>query len=263
MLFSLFLKPLLALILLAIITSLLSPIVMWKKLSYFGDAMSHSMILGLVMSINMPYGTTVITIFFALLFILLFNFLIYKNFFNQGSIIMMITYFCLSLAIIINDISAKKYNFNAFIFGDILTINQQDLAILLILSCVVVVYLLYFFDKILLIIINQDLAYLQKIPVNFLNIANTMLLGIVIAIAVKIVGVFLVTALLIAPACLARIFAKSPKQMLFFSLIFAISLSICGICIAFSCNLSLAATIIFCMVLIFFVSIALKTIMSK
>ncbi len=252
MLIAILLKPFLALLLLSLVTSLFGPVVLWQKLTYFSDAMAHSLILGLVLANFLPNQQNLILLLFVLFFIIIINFLIYKNFFQHTAIIMVVAYFCISLAFLINDISMQKFNFNTLLMGDVLAINSQDILILLIIALFSLGYLYYFFNDILFIVINEDLAKTQHIAVAKIKFCTTIVLGLLIAFALKIVGVFLVSALLILPACIAKIFAKSPQQMLFFSLLFSLSLTFVGIAIASQYNLSIAPTLTLTMIGCFF-----------
>jgi len=252
MLIAILLKPFLALLLLSLSTSLFGPVVMWQKLTYFSDALAHSLILGLVLANFLPGYQNLVLLFFVLFFIIAINFLIYKNFFQHTAIIMIVAYFCISLAFLINDVSANKFNFNTLLMGDVLATNNQDLIILLVITLLALAYLYYFFNDILFIVINEDLAKTQQIKVEKIKFCTTIVLGLLIAFALKTVGVFLVSALLILPACIARIFAKSPRQMLFFSLLFSLALTCLGITCASYYNLSLSPTLVLMMIACFF-----------
>ena len=252
MLIAILLKPFLALLLLSLGTSLFGPIMLWQKLTYFGDALAHSLILGLVLANFLPNYQNLVLLFFVLFFIIAINFLIYKNFFQHTAIIMIVAYFCISLAFLINDISINKFNFNTLLMGDVLATNNQDLIILLAIVLCSLGYLYYFFNDILFIIINEDLAKTQQVNVEKIKFCTTVVLGLLIAFALKIVGVFLVSALLVLPACIARIFAKSPRQMLFFSLLFSLTLTCFGITCASYYNLSLSPTLVLMMIACFF-----------
>jgi zinc transport system permease protein len=252
MLIAILFKPFLALLLLSLITSLFGPIVLWQKLTYFGDAMAHSLILGFVLANFLPNYQHLVLLLFVMFFIITINFLIYKNFFQRSVIIIIVAYFCISLAFLINDISINKFNFNTLLMGDVLASNTQDLLILFTISLFSLGYLYYFFNDILLIIINEDLAKTQQISVEKVKFCTTIILGFLIAIALKIVGVFLVSSLLILPASIAKIFAKSPQQMLCFSMLFSLSLTIIGIIFASYYNLSLAPALVLVMIGCFF-----------
>ena len=61
--------------------------------------------------------------------------------------------------------------------------------------------------------VDAELAFVEGVPVTAVRLAFMLLLAVVVALAMKIVGVLLVTALLIIPAAAARSLARSPEQM--------------------------------------------------
>jgi len=61
--------------------------------------------------------------------------------------------------------------------------------------------------------VHADLAFVEGVPVTRVRIAFVLLLAVVVALAMKVVGILLVTSLIIIPAAAARRFARTPEQM--------------------------------------------------
>ena len=141
----LLLIPTSILILIAIANSLFGVFVLWKKLAYFGDGLSHSMLLGLIIGVIFNLNQLMITVFFGLFFALLVAFLAKIKYFSKDLIIAISSYFCMALALIISDVRNKNLNFNSYIFGDILTTNVQDLIALSLITILVVFYVILAF----------------------------------------------------------------------------------------------------------------------
>jgi zinc transport system permease protein len=78
---------------------------------------------------------------------------------------------------------------------------------------IVLATLAYLWQSLLRITVHGELAQVEGVPIRKIEGAYLTLLAIVVAIAIKIVGVLLITALLIIPAAGARFWAKSPEQM--------------------------------------------------
>jgi len=160
---SFLLQPFFAVILVAISCSLLGVFVLWKKLFYFGDAMSHAILLGLVLgaffNIDQAISLTIFAIFFAFVSQLLSR----TQYFSRGLIVMILSYFCIACAIIFNDLTLKDFNFNSYIFGDILSVGSLEVQYLAAIALVVIFYVIFSFKKILLINLNHDLAKISGI----------------------------------------------------------------------------------------------------
>jgi len=88
-------------------------------------------------------------------------------------------------------------------------------------SCVLVV-LIFFWQSLFASTINHELAQAEGMKPEQANIIFMLLMSAVIAIAMKIVGVLLITSMLIFPAAIARRFANGPEQMAFLAVIIGI-----------------------------------------
>ncbi len=259
----LLLIPTLILILITIANSLFGVFVLWKKLAYFGDGLSHSMLLGLIIGVIFNVNQLLITIFFGLFFALLVALLAKIKYFSKDLIIAISSYFCMALALILSDIRGKNLNFNSYIFGDILTSNGQDLIALSLITLIAVIYVILAFKKILLININEDLAKIAGIRVDFWNFSFLILLSLIIALSTKIVGVFLMTALLVLPAAIARNLSFRPLTMMMISPIIGILFAIISLITSFHYDLSVAPTMILGLSVAFIFSLFLKKSLIK
>jgi zinc transport system permease protein len=61
--------------------------------------------------------------------------------------------------------------------------------------------------------VNEELARAEGVPVDFVRLAFMLTMAFTVAIAMKIVGIVLLTALLIIPAAAAQPFSRTPAQM--------------------------------------------------
>ena len=115
-----------------------------------------------------------------------------------------------------------KIDLIGYLFGDILTINPQDIIIIYLLAFITIGWIYFNWHALILRCIDTDLAKSQNINTKKLDLCFTILLSLIIVTAVKIVGIILITSLLIIPAASARNLSSSPIQMVLFSLIFGI-----------------------------------------
>lgn len=256
-------KPFLALILITTSCSLLGVFVLWKKLSFFGDGLSHSILLGFVLGAVFNVNQIISLLIFSVFFAFLVNLISKSRYFAKDTIIAIISYFSIALAIILNDFFIKNLNLGSYVFGDILAVDNTDLIALSIITFIAIFYIIFSFRKILLININADLAKVEGIKIAFWNISFLILLSLIIALSIKIVGILLMTALLILPAANARIFATSAKQMLILSFIFGGITAIASFEVANYHNLPIGPSIIMGFCLVFVINLLIKNVGSK
>ena len=256
-------NPFFAIILIAISSSLLGVFVLWKKLSYFGDALSHSILLGLVLGAIGELNQISAIIFFACVFAFLVRLISQNRYFSKDVIVMILSYFCVATSVILNDLWLKNFSFTSYIFGDVLTVGNIDICALAAITLVTIFYVIFAFKKLLLINTNQDLAQIEGIKIELWNLSFLILLSVAIALSARIVGVFLMTALLILPAAIARIFSSTAKQMMLLSPIVATVIAALSFKAATIYDLTISSAIVVIFSLIFIGSLGAKKMSSK
>lgn len=236
----------LALIFIAISTSLFGVFVLWKRLSFFGDAISHSILLGAALGAIFSLEQNFSLTFFALLFALLVNYAGNTHMFSKDTIIAISSYFCVALALLLNDFLGRELDFSNYVFGDIANVTPTDLTNLAVIATISIIFTFFAFKKLLLINISNDLARIENIKIERWNLCFIILLTLTIAVCVKIVGVLLMTALLIMPAAIARLFSHNALSMLLNSLFVGIIVCTASGLISTNFNISVnALTILF------------------
>ncbi|MCE3255265.1 MAG: znuB [Rickettsiaceae bacterium] len=228
----------------AIATSLIGVFVLWKRMAYFGDAISHSAIFGLgiatIISVQPIYGIIFCSIIFCFLIFILNS----KRLYSFDSIIGIVSCALVALGMILLSIFPSEIDVEDYLFGDLINLQIQDLALIYLVAIITSISIGCWFKKLLLATINSDLAKISGIPVEKLELKFLLLTALVVACLVKIVGIFLITSMIIMPAAIARNFAKNPLQMLLIALIVAVLIIIIGLFFALSFNFPTGPSII-------------------
>jgi len=139
----------------------------------------------------------------------------------------------------------------SYLFGNILSITTQEVFIAAVLFTVVMVLLGLFFNDLLAITFNEDLARVSGISTNNINIVLVMLTALSVVLAMKLVGIMLISSLLILPAVSALQLARSFRTCLLLSALQGGCSVIVGIFISFLSNLPTSATIVFVNLILF------------
>jgi zinc transport system permease protein len=221
-------------LLLAVVVGPLGSVVVWRRMAYFGDTLSHAALLGVALAIaadQLPMaGVVLIGVFIAVLL----SWLEKQRDLSTDTLLGILSHSALALGLIVfSVIQSQGYNINlmSYLFGDLLAVNQSDL----LLMCGAAIIILVVFSQLLPSLIslsvllpslislsvNEELARIDGVAVERVRFIFMLLLALVIAVALKVVGILLITALLIIPAATARLFVHSPKQMVVSSAILA------------------------------------------
>ncbi len=226
----------------AAIAGLLGSFVLWKNMAYFGDALSHSALLGITIGILFHFNLTIAVVFIATVFAIAFSY--NKSRYSNDTMLGILSYSALSMAIILASYTQIKMDLISYLFGDILAINHQDLYCLILCAIIIIAWIYYNWSKLVLLCISPELLRAEGVNIHSLNLGFSLILALFVAISFKIVGILLITAMLIIPAAAALAISKSPLQMVIYAMIIGCFSVITGIIIAMSLDLPTGPSII-------------------
>lgn len=160
---------------------------------------------------------------------------------------------------------AKSYGANLFniLFGNINSISAQDVMIIASLSIIVISLLLVKWRTIILVFIDEVSAKLRGINVTFYKYFTTILISVMIALAVKVVGVLLVATMLALPIVSASLFSSNLKKVVLMSIVMAIISFEGGIMASYVFDLPASALIVFISLLELIISSIIKIIRGR
>lgn len=192
-------------------------IVLWRRMAYVGDATAHAAILGIALSLtwHIPMFWAVFGISLAVGGVV---YLLTSRRFSSDAVLGVMSHGALALGIVILSLVPQSgIDPMAYLFGDILSLTWPDLALMAIVALISLGLVIARWTAILTTTLNEDLAYASGINPRVENAVVTIALALLIAVAIQIVGVLLVSALLIIPAATARPLAKTPEHMAWFA----------------------------------------------
>jgi len=198
----------------AIVTGPLGCFLVWRRMAYFGDTMAHSGLLGIalgfLLGINLVVGILAIGIVIAVLLALLQR----QHRLAIDTLLGILAHTTLSLGLVVIGLMPwVRADLVGYLFGDILAINRTDLMWVWGGGIVIMAVLITLWRPLLATTVHEDLAKAEGVRVTLVRIIFMVLIALVIAVAMKIVGILLITALSIIPAAAARRFSRSPEQM--------------------------------------------------
>jgi zinc transport system permease protein len=207
-------RALLAGIGIALLAGPLGSLMIWRRMAYFGDTLAHSTLLGLslalLLQINIYFGLVGVSLLVACLLASLTK----QKWLANDAILGILSHSTLAIGLIAaTAIRGVRVDLLSYLYGDILAVNLQDLMWIFIVVVAVLITVAYLWRWLLSATIESDLARCEGVPVEFTSWSLIIMLALVFAVAIKLVGVLLITALLIIPASAARRFAKSPESM--------------------------------------------------
>jgi zinc transport system permease protein len=252
-----FMRALIAGIGIAIVTGPLGCLVIWRRLSYFGDTLAHSALLGVTLayafSINISLSVFIISGTVALLLISLQK----RTKLAGDSLLGLLAHSSLAIGLVlIGFLSSIRFDLMGLLFGDILAVTTQDILIIWFGGLIILGILFYIWKSIFAATVNYDLAAAEGMKPDLSNFIFTILLAGVIAISIKMIGALLITGLLLIPAATARSLSNNPFQMVILSILVGITSVITGLFGSLELNTASGPSIVVAALVLFILSIS-------
>jgi len=211
-------RALVAGLIIAAVAGPLGTFVVWRKMAYFGDTLSHSALLGIAMGILLGLHTSLTMLLVCLAIAVLVVWMDRRQKLSHDTLLGIFAHSSLSLGLVaLSLVEGLRIDLMSYLFGDILAVSDHDLMLILAGSLLVLIVLMLIWRPLLTMTIHEQMARVEGIPVDMIRLVFMMLLATVVAVAMKLVGVLLITSLLIIPAATARSFSRAPEQMAMYS----------------------------------------------
>lgn len=213
MLIELLLAPLLAGCAVALVAGPMGAFVVWRRMAFFGDTLAHGALLGAALSlgvgISLYPGVVVVCLLLALLLVALQQ----QHHLASDTLLGIVAHTTLAAGVIAVMQTDVQVDLFAFLFGDLLAVQWSQLAWLWGGSALIVIMVVAHWRSLLSITVSEDLARVEGVPVLRTRLVLMLLLALLIAGAIRTVGVLLITSLLVIPPAAARRLAATPERM--------------------------------------------------
>lgn len=208
------LRALLGGLVVALIAGPLGAFVVWRRMAYFGDTLAHSALLGVGLGFLVGISTNLTVIFVCLILATLLVLLQGQRRLASDTVLGILAHSALSLGLVaISFLEGVRVDLMAYLFGDILAVSWDDLRWMFTGGLAALALLALLWKPLLAITVHEDLARVEGRPVRLVSLGFMLLMALVIAVAMKLVGMLLITALMIIPAASARRLSSTPEQM--------------------------------------------------
>jgi zinc/manganese transport system permease protein len=177
-----------------------------RQLSFFSDALGHSALLGITAAILLGLHPTLVLVPFAVLFALAVDRLARRSRLPTDALLNIVYSSSLALALLVlSRVRSYRGGIEQLLFGDILGVTWLDLGLILLLLLVCGGYLVLSRRSQILLTLDEPLAISRGVAAGRHRLLFIVLLAVVVAISIKAVGVLLISAFVVIPACASRL----------------------------------------------------------
>lgn len=209
-----FLRALIAAVGVALVAGPLGCFIVWRRMAYFGDTLAHSALLGVALGVLLGVqpvlgvGATVVTL--ALVLVGLQQ----QRQIATDTLLGILAHSGLALGLVaLSFLPGVRVDLLSYLFGDVLAVGRPGLLQIYLGGAAALTALILIWRPLLMATLHEDLARAEGVAVLRIRLVFMLTIAVVIAVAMKIVGILLITSLLILPAATARLIARGPQSM--------------------------------------------------
>jgi zinc transport system permease protein len=232
-------------LLISVLCALFSVFVVLKRFSFIGVGISHSAFGGVSLGYLLGLDPTLMAVLFSAMIALLIGFTKRRGRLHEDTAIGIFFSLTMALGILFIGLSGR-YNVDLFgyLFGNILAITRGDLTVIAILSPVIFVLLCSVFKELLFLSFDEEVAEVSGVAVAPVYYFFLLAMAVTIVIAIKLIGIVLVSAMLVLPAATARQMVDGYRSMVWWSIGLAVSSTVAGLFLSYYLDLASGATIV-------------------
>ena len=245
-------------LIMVVIAAPMGCLMVWQRLAFLSDTLGHAAVmgvgLGLLLEVTPVFGVLAV----ALLIVFALN---RVNSFNSAlseTTLAIISHTGLAGGIIlVGLLPAQAVNLEAILFGDLLATTRADLTRLLITTVVLLLLLLHHWRSFVAVSVSREIAQAEGIEVRKVQLLMYIMIALLVAVMMKVMGVLLIAAMLVIPTSSARLFSRSPEQMVAVSALYGLGALAGGISSSFHFDWQTGPAIVVSATLLLLITLAI------
>ncbi len=256
--------PLLAGVLLAMISGPLGSFVVWRRMAFFGDTLAHGALLGITFGVLTDINLTLALVLGSLVLALLLLPLEKRSRLSSDTLLGIVSHSTLAIGLVTLSLAQGiRVDLMGYLFGDLLAVGSADVLWILLAVIVVAGLMIWQWRGLLAATVSSELAAIEGYAVGRLNLLLILMLAVIVALAMKVVGILLVSALLIIPPAAARSLSRSPLQMALLASGCGISAVLLGLWASFHWDTPAGPSVVVAATLLFVLSLGVQNLRTR
>ncbi|MEH6783049.1 MAG: zinc ABC transporter permease subunit ZnuB [Alcanivorax jadensis] len=210
----LLLPPLFAGLAVALVSGPMGAFVVWRRMAFFGDTLAHGALLGAALGLALDISLYLAVVAVCLGLAGALTALQHQQQLASDTLLGIVAHTTLALGVIAISLQEGiQVDLFAYLFGDLLAVGWRDALALWAGAILILLLMLWQWRSLLSITVSEELAQVEGVAVQRTRLLLMLLLALLIAGAIRTVGVLLITSLLVIPAASARRLTHTPAQM--------------------------------------------------
>ena len=250
--FSFIVRALIAAVIVGIVCSVLGAYVVLRGMAFFGDALAHTILPGVVIAFLLGWPLAVGALIMGILAALGIGVLTERGALKEDTAIGVIFAGLFALGIALLSMSGNyTIDLSHFLFGNLLGVSTSDLWVIAGLGAIVLLTIFMFYKEFLVLSFDPILAVTLRLPTTFLRYLLLILIAVTIVTALQVVGIALMLAMFVTPAATASLLTRRLPTMMVVAAIIGAFSGITGLYASYYLNIASGAAVVLVASLIF------------
>jgi zinc transport system permease protein len=243
----------------AIVCSLISFFVVVRRLAFVGMGISHAAFGGVALGLAAGIDPLLSAGGFCVLIALGIGWFSRRGKIHEDTVIGILFTSAMALGVILVRL-AHAYNLDlmSYLFGSILAMKWLDVLVIGMVAVLALAFMAVFFKELLFLSFDEETATASGLPTKFVYYGLLIIMALTIVVAIKLVGIVLVSALLVAPGAAASQLSSNYKGVLAWSVIAGVASVFIGLYLSFQFDVASGAAIVLVLFAIFLLALALS-----
>lgn len=245
----------LASVLIAPLFALLGTMAVNNKMAFFSDALGHSAFTGIGLGVLLGLDDPLLAMLaFGIFLGLVITKVKAANLVSSDTVISVFSSAAMALGIVILSARGGFAKYSAYLIGDILTVGQEDLLVILVVLLLAYALWAVFYNRLLLLCVNRSLAASRGVRVMLTENLFVVMVAVAVMVSIRWVGILMINSLLILPAAAARNITANARGYHWTAAAFGLLSSLTGLGLSYSLGVSAGAMMVLTAAVLFFVT---------
>lgn len=264
--YELFRNGLIAITIIGILLPVVGVAVLLRRMTFIADSFGHINMAGIALAIlissvfpTLSGFSSIVTIVWTISAAIIIEFL--RNKYKDYKELSITIVYSISIALMMIFLSLSGgYNSSLFsvLFGNVNGISQSDLLYITVSCAIILLIISLNYKKMLLLALEEEYAKLYNVNVGRIKYLMMVLIALSITIAIKAIGVLLVSSLIMIPLIAASNITTNLKKTVIYAIIFTEISMVLGLFTSYYLNMPTSAIIVLIAIIIYLITIKFK-----
>lgn len=245
-------RALLAAIMVGVICPVIGAYMVLKGLSFFGDALSHAILPGVVLTFLLDLPLALGALVAGLTAAIVIGLISQRGAIQEDTAIGIVFAGAFALGVaLLSTASSYAVDLTHILFGDVLGVSQGDLVFMLVVGGAILLLVLAFYKELLVLTFDPTLAVVLRLPATFLRYLLLTLIALTVIVSLQTVGIALMLAMLVTPAAAAQLLTRRLPAMMAVGALIGVFSNVTGLYLSYYLNIAAGPTMVLVATLIF------------